>query len=142
MTPEPAAGRRPHSASDAGAAGGHAQAMRTGLESARLAIKRAWITGVFHGLASAAVLLATGRSIVLSAHYPLVSAAVVVFLALCVRQGSRLAAFILFAGVLAPAVVKLAMGGYPVEWVAFLLAAVYGHGFLGTLRHHAATTAP
>lgn len=106
--------------------------------SARLAIRRAWITGVFHGLASAAILLATGRNVVLSAHYPLVSAAVVVFLALCLRQGSRLAAFVLFAGVLAPAVVKLVLGGFAVEWVAFLLAAVYLHGFLGTLRYHAA----
>ena len=120
MNENRAAGRAPHAA------------------SARLAIRRAWITGVFHGLASAAILLATGRNVVLSAHYPLVSAAVVVFLALCIRQGSRLAAFVLFAGVLAPAVVKLAVGGFPVEWVAFLLAAVYLHGFLGTLRYHAA----
>jgi hypothetical protein len=140
MTTDPSAGRRPHPPPPAGAARDRARTTQSGLESAHLAIRRAWITGVFHGLASAAILLATGRNIVLAAHYPLISAAVVVFLALCVRQGSRLAAFVLFAGVLAPAVVKLAAGGYPVEWVAFVLAAVYGHGFLGTLRYHGAAS--
>lgn len=103
--------------------------------AAELSIRRAWITGVFHGLASAAILLVTGRNIVLAAQYPLVSAAAIITLALFVRQRSRTAAFLLFVAVLTPATLKLFLGTVHVDVAAFVLAAVYGHGFLGTVRY-------
>lgn len=103
--------------------------------AAELSIRRAWITGVFHGLASATILLATGHNIVLAARYPLVSAVVIIALALFVRQRSRTAAFLLFAAVVTPATLKLFLGTVHVDVAAFVLAAVYGHGFLGTVRY-------
>lgn len=109
--------------------------------AAELMIRRAWITGVFHGLGSAAILLLTGRNIVLAAQYPLLSAAIIILLALCVRQGSRVAAFLMFAAVLTPAVLKLFLGTTHVDVAAFVLAAIYGHGFLGTLRYRRARQA-
>jgi pimeloyl-ACP methyl ester carboxylesterase len=103
--------------------------------AAELSIRRAWITGVFHGLASAAILLLTGRNIVLAAQYPLASAAAIIALALFVRQRSRTAAFLLFVAVLTPATLKLFLGTVHVDVAAFVLAAVYGHGFIGTVRY-------
>lgn len=66
------------------AAAGNRAAMRR--------IRDAWLTGMAHALVSAAVLLATGHNIVLSAHYPLLSAAAILLLALGIRPGSRAAA--------------------------------------------------
>jgi hypothetical protein len=111
----------------------------TALERADLWIEIAWRTGVAQAVVTAAILLLTGRNILLSAHYPLVSALAVLLLALAVRRGSLAAAVLLFLGVLAPPVVKLMAGVLQPEDVPGLpLAAVYGFGVAGTFRRRRA----
>jgi hypothetical protein len=56
-----------------------------------------------------------------------------VLLAVGVRHRSRVAAFLLFAGVLTPAAIKLLVGTPQVDAPALLLAAIYGRGFLALL---------
>jgi hypothetical protein len=98
-------------------------------------VEIAWRVGVVQAVATALILLVAGRNILLSAHYPLVSALAVLVLALGVRRGSRVAAVILFVGVLAPSAIKLAAGVLqPVDIAAFPLAAVYGLGVAGSFR--------
>jgi hypothetical protein len=118
-----------HAASRHSTTGSHDRAERW--------IRHAWIAGVVHALASALVLLTTGTNIVLAAHYPLVSALAILLLALGVRRRSRSAAFVLSAAVLTPALLKLILGVlHATDLPAFPLAALYGRGLLGTVRHH------
>jgi len=100
-------------------------------------IRHAWLTAVAHAGVSAAVLLMTGRNLVLSAHYPLLSALVLLLLAFGVRRGSRTAALLLFVGVLTPALIKLLAGVLDATDIpAFPLAALYGRGVAGAFRRH------
>jgi hypothetical protein len=100
-------------------------------------VRAAWITGLLHGTGSALVLVATGRNIVLAAHYPLVSAAAIVILAYGIRRGSRAAALLLLLATVTPAGIKLLLGVlHPLDLPAFPLAAVYLLGFAGTVRLH------
>jgi hypothetical protein len=113
------------------------------IRSARSRIRTAWITSWVHALGSALILLATGVNLVLAAHYPLASAAAVLLLGEGVRRRSRLAAFLLFAAALAPALIKVILGAlHPTDLPAFPLAFLYGRGFLGTLRYHRAAVPP
>jgi hypothetical protein len=105
-------------------------------------IRHAWWTGLLHATGSAALLLATGHNVVLAAHYPLVSALAILLLAFGVRHGSRVAAFLLCAAVLTPALIKLIIGALHVaDLPAFPLAALYFRGFIGTLHGAQARTA-
>jgi hypothetical protein len=105
------------------------------LRQAERWMRIAWVTGVGQAFLTAALLLATGRNLLLSAHYPLVSALAVLLLALGVRRGSRAAAVLLTAGVLAPSLIKLLLGALqPVDLPAFPLAALYALGTVATFR--------
>ena len=98
-------------------------------------VRLAWVTGVAHALGSSVLLVTTGRNVALAAHYPLASALAVLVLALGIRQGSRVAAVLLFVAALAPALVKLALGAlHPADLAAFVLGPVYGLGAVGTFR--------
>jgi hypothetical protein len=98
-------------------------------------IRDAWIVGVVHAAGSALVLVTTGTNIVLAAHYPLLSAVAILLLALGVRRGSRVAALLLFAAALTPALIKLILGVlHATDLPAFPLAALYGRGLIGTVR--------
>jgi hypothetical protein len=100
-------------------------------------VRDAWITGAVHAAGSALILLATGVNVVLAAHYPLVSAAAILLLALGVRRRSRAAALLLFVAVLAPAFIKLMIGAlHPTDLPAFPLAALYARGLAGAIRLH------
>jgi hypothetical protein len=82
----------------------------------------------------------SGINIVLAAHYPVVSAGAILLLALGIRRRSRAAALLLFLATLAPASIKLTVGAlHTGDLPAFLLAAVYGRGLVGTLQHHRLT---
>lgn len=106
-------------------------------------IRDAWVTGIVHGTGSAVILLATGHNVVLAAHYPLLSALAILILALGVRRRSRMAAILLCAAVLMPALIKLIVGALHVaDLPAFPLAAIYGRGVAGTLRHHRLRRSP
>lgn len=95
----------------------------------------AWITGVVHAVGSSLLLVTTGRNVALAAHYPLASALAVLVLALGIRQGSRVAAVLLFVAAVTPALVKLALGAlHPADLAAFVLGPVYALGMVGTFR--------
>jgi hypothetical protein len=100
-------------------------------------IRDGWIAGVVHAAGSALILVATGHNIVLAAHYPLLSAAAILALALAVRRRSRVAAFLLFTAAVSPASIKLALGAlHAADLPAFPLAALYLRAFMGTLHWH------
>ena len=108
-----------------------------GVDSAARRIRDAWLTGVAHAFVSAAVLLATGHNIVLSAHYPLLSAAAILLLALGIRRGSRAASLILLLATLTPAANKLVVGAlHASDLPAFPLAVLYARGLVGTAQAH------
>jgi hypothetical protein len=98
-------------------------------------IRDAWLTGVAHALGSAAVLLATGHNIVLAAHYPLLSAAAILLLALGVRRGSPTAALLLVLATITPAAIKVVIGAlHAADLPAFPLAVLYARGLVGTVQ--------
>lgn len=104
------------------------------IRTAHSRIRGAWITSLVHALGSSLILLATDVNLVLAAHYPLASAVAVALLGEGVRRRSRLAAFLLFAAALSPALIKSGLGAlHPADLPAFPLAFLYGRGFLGTL---------
>jgi hypothetical protein len=113
--------------------GGGAAALRT----AGRWVRDAWITAVVHAIGSTVILLATDINIVLAAHYPVASAGAVLLLGMGVRRRSRVAAFLLLAAALTPALIKLALGAlHTADLPAFPLAVLYARGFMGTLRYH------
>jgi hypothetical protein len=98
-------------------------------------IRDAWLTGVAHAVGSAAVLLATGHNIVLAAHYPLLSAAAILLLALGIRRGIRTAALLLALATITPAAIKAAVGAlHAADLPAFPLAIIYARGLVGTVQ--------
>jgi hypothetical protein len=98
-------------------------------------MRHAWISGALHATGSALLLLTTGVNIVLSAHYPLVSAVAILFLAYGTGRGSRTAALLLFLATATPVTIKLILGAlHAADLPAFPLAALYLRGFLGTVR--------
>jgi hypothetical protein len=100
-------------------------------------MRHAWITGVVHATGSALVLLTTGVNIVLSAHYPLVSAGAILLLAYGTGRGIRTAAMLLFLATVTPITVKLVLGAlHPSDLPALPLAALYLRGFVGTVGFH------
>jgi hypothetical protein len=90
---------------------------------------------VAHALGSAAVLLTTGHNIVLSAHYPLLSAAAILLLALGIRRGIRTAALLLVLATITPAAIKAVVGAlHAADLPAFPLALIYARGLVGTVQ--------
>lgn len=111
------------------------QKAMSGSDPAARRIRDAWLTGVAHALVSAAVLLATGHNIVLSAHHPMLSAAAILLLALGARRGSRAALLILLLATITPAAIKLVVGAlHAADLPAFPLAALYARGLVGTVQ--------
>jgi hypothetical protein len=103
--------------------------------SARRQIHHAWLTSIVHAVGSATLLVATGVNIGLAAHYPLASAAAVLLLGFGVRQRSRVAAALLLAAALSPALIKLVVGAFhAADLAAFPLSAMYARGLIGTVR--------
>ena len=81
------------------------------------------------------MLLATGHNIVLSAHYPLLSAAAILLLALGIRRGSRAAALIILLATITPAAIKMVVGALHVtDLPAFPLTVLYARGLVGTIQ--------
>jgi hypothetical protein len=106
-------------------------------------IRDAWVAGLAHGVGSALIMLATGQNIVLAAHYPLLSAAAIVALALGIRRGSRVAALLLLLAAATPAVIKMALGVlHAADLPAFPLALLYARGLVGTVQMHRAGREP
>jgi hypothetical protein len=107
------------------------------LGTAERRIRDAWLTGVAHAVGSSVILLATGHNIVLAAHYPLVSAAAILLLALGIRRGSRAAALLLVIATLTPASIKVVVGAlHAADLPAFPLALLYARGLAGTVQLH------
>jgi hypothetical protein len=105
-------------------------------------VRDAWVAGVVHACGSAAILITTGQNVVLAAHYPLLSAAAILLLALGIRRGSRIAAMLLFLAAVTPASVKLALGMlHPADLPAFPLALLYARGFIGTMQARSSAVA-
>jgi hypothetical protein len=110
-------------------------ATATGVDAPARRIRDAWLTGVAHALGSATVLLTTGHNLVLSAHYPLVSAAAILLLALGIRRGMRAAALLLLLATITPAAIKALVGAlHTADLPAFPLAALYARGLVGTVQ--------
>jgi hypothetical protein len=100
-------------------------------------IRAAWITAMLHATGSALILVTTGVNIVLAAHYPLWSAAAILVLGMGIRRRSRVAALLLLAAALSPALIKLTLGVlHLADLPAFPLAFLYGRGLVGAVRYH------
>lgn len=93
------------------------------------------MTSVIHAVGSSGILLATGINIGLAAHYPLLSAAAVLFLGAGIRRGSRAAALLLLLAAATPAMIKLILGALHVaDAAAVPLSMMYARGLAGTIR--------
>jgi hypothetical protein len=107
------------------------------LRRAARQIRDGWITAAVHSLGSTIILLATGINIVLAAHLPVASAGAILLLGAGVRRGSRVAAALLVAAALTPALIKLIVGAlHPADLPAFPLAFLYARALTGAIRHH------
>jgi hypothetical protein len=106
-----------------------------GMDAPARRIRDAWLTGMAHAIGSAALLLATGHNIVLAAHYPLLSAAAILLLALGIRRGIRTAAVLLVLATITPAAIKSVVGTlHAADLPAFPLAMMYARGLVGTVQ--------